>query len=142
MENGTSNKQLLDLSEARKFFSEAIKIAHEYGKSKTVSTSDIDLKEVDVTDGISLGMSLYEDLPDVAFNKFFARQGTTFNKDVCKGFHKIIIISSGKFSIHTGDEGGIVILPDDRKFCYLMDGNTFNVEFLEDTWFYVVSIPS
>lgn len=142
MEESSNHEQLLDLSEARRFFSEAIKIAHEYGKAENKNNYYTDLKEVDVADGINLGISLYEDLPDVAFNKFFARQGTVFNKEVCKGYHKVIIISEGEFFINIGDGKRIINLPKDRKFCYLMDGNAFNVEFLEDTWFYVVSIPS
>lgn len=133
-------KTSFDFSSAAKFFTEAIKLAHEKGKNG-FDEEDSDLKEIPVEIGGSMSASIYDDLPDISFKKFYAEKGTIFNREICKGYHKIIIIKEGSCFIDT-DKGSISLPLDKRKFYYLEDGVSFTIEFFEETWFYVISLPS
>jgi len=137
MEDTTTS---FDFSSAAKFFTEAVKLAHEKGKNG-FEEDDLVLKEIPVESGGSVGASIYDDLPDISFKKFYAEEGTKFNREICRGYHKIIIIKEGSCFIET-DEGSISLPSDKRKFYYLEDGVSFTIEFFEDTWFYVISLPS
>lgn len=130
-----------DLSAAKKFFSDAIQLAHEYGKIQSKDLDEPDkLTNYFVKDSNDTGVSIYEDLPDVSFRKFFIEKDTELEESTCVGCHKIFIIISGKLYISIDNEG--ITIPDDRKFCYLLDGNKYVVKALENSWCCVLSTPS
>jgi len=131
----TSNKYSLDLSSARKFFSDALKLAHEYGK-KEKEEDKLTVSE----DNSNLFTLAFEEFSGVRFDNLFLEENDVLDKDVCENEHKIIIIISGKITIKIDKDE--IVLPDDRKFCYLLNGDTYVIKADENSYFSVLSIPT
>lgn len=127
----------LDLSSAKKFFSDVVRVAYEQGRLSECSGEYLDLSEGSFLDNDNI---VYTDNSNIILKRFFSKGPSEYHKSICNGYHKVFVHSVGNFSVNTGNN--MVVVDEDRKIFYLKDGEDFDLCFFEDCWFYVLLIPS
>lgn len=130
-------KPSIDLSSAVKFFTDAVLFAYNNAKESNVECCNI--KEIAVVSDIDVGESIHETIPGASFKKYYAPKNTKCTDKVCKDYTKLLIMIDGDCILTT--VYAKVLLPQERKFFYLNSEDIFSVEFVEDSWFYILSMP-
>lgn len=124
----------VDLSSAKKFFTEAIKLTQAY--STVQQTNKEFLIEVPVEHGNCVKLVLCDEYKGIKLQKFFAKKDTVMtvkDTDICRGF----IIHEGSLEISCADL--TLRMPRDKHFFYNNGKEEIRLTFFEDTWFYMVS---
>ena len=123
----------LNLEPAKKFFTEAIQL------TQIMGSSNDDITNVPVTQGHCIKMTLCDEYRGAKLQKFFARKGTAMEV--------VSDLSCTGFIAHKGDmviihDEGQVRMPEEKHLFYISEGKKVLLKFIEDTWFYKISIPS